>query len=220
MRSGGDSAAGTEARRVGRARGLRSDRVTGEKPISRGAHPEVGSRTHLDDQGVRGSLRLSLRLGGRVSAPPRDEPAVFVSHPDLEYHGEAGGASERERGGGVYTPEGTISRRNARPASGARDARAAKTRASDTRSSQTDVLLTRVNDAEIESARVRRTSRTKRTVTIPAGSALFPADAAIFPPRRAPARPSFRCASSETSTMDACDGEPESRATSPQTERV
>ena len=103
MRSGGVSAAGTEARRVGRARGLRSDRVTDEKPISRGAHPEVGPRTHLDDHGVRGSLRLSLRLGGRVSAPPRDEPAVFVSHPDLEYHGKRV-ERQRGRGGEVSTP--------------------------------------------------------------------------------------------------------------------
>ena len=81
---------------------------------------------------------------------------------------------------------------------------------SETRSCEKDVILTRVNDAVNESARVRRTSRTKRTVTFPAGSAFSPAEVAIFPLRRAPARPSIRCASSETSAMDACDGKLES----------
>ena len=80
---------------------------------------------------------------------------------------------------------------------------------SETRSCEKDVILTRVNDGD-ESARVRRTSRTKRTVTFPAGSAFSPAEVAIFPLRRAPARPSIRCASSETSAMDACDGKLES----------
>ena len=188
---------------------MRWNRATDKKPISRGARLEVQPLTHLDDDRVRGSLLLSLRLGGRVSTPPRDGSAKFVSQPDLECHGEAGSVRGGE-GRRCLHPEGTISRRNVRPASGARDARAARTRVSETRSCEEDVILTRVNDAVIESARVRRTSRTKRTVTFPAGSAFSPAEVAIFPLRRAPARPSIRCASSETSAMDACDGKLES----------
>ena len=139
----------------------------------RGARVSRSSQlTHLDDDRVRGSLLLSLRLGGRVSTPPRDGSAKFVSQPDLECHGEAGSVRGGE-GRRCLHPEGTISRRNVRPASAARDARAARTRVSETRSCEKDVILTRVNDAVIESARVRRTSRTKRTVTFPAGSA-FP----------------------------------------------